>query len=816
MEAKDSSKDGKLTLSTYAEWAPLARTKLESESLAHLIKYDSFRDYRREVLIYPTMMKEYDDYLQQIDKDHSLSAEEKKKIKREIDRDYLPDRRKYEDSVDKAEAKWIEDDIKVRAKLKLNVEYVIQQEIEGIETAYLMWKKLAEYGRSIQTHQQFELIDAYTNCHYDQKESIVHYIKRVQECHKKLEGTSHSAVTEFFSCRKILNNIPQEQHQTSLQLMKQLKPGEITFKKVSSYFSSTTPTEQPKQTQVEANQTQISKRKKCQTCKVKTVSERAPKDATQCSGCYLTDHPERRRERTEKINNTETIQAHNTEVNAEHAPVKTKEKEKEESSEESYELVICHNVENNGSKRAKESQSKRKGPYYFDSGCTANLTNDPESLINPKKSNTQIVGPLTSEKSSHATLEGEVQLSVTNNNTNKQSTITLKKVICDENLRRKLLSVKKLTAEGLSVLFVEDKVLVVKNLPSYSNDDVLLAGAIDETGLYALSDTIGGTILSNCATTNSQPLTLKEWHTRLCHMPISRIIEMIERKQIDKNKVKRVEGDTEEICECCALAKMRRSVFAQTRSVDPAAQVGDAIHSDVCGPIDPPSLGKNNYFITYIDEKSDYTMVVTVPNKSNNFAAFKLARKFVKTQTGKKVKKLVCDGGGEYISGEMRVYLEEKGIIQQLTPADTPQLNGKSERVNLTLMNTVRAMLLGQQLPLEFWGEALRYANFQRNRTNRKKEKRTRYENFFNKKPAPYKPHTFGCFVTFKDNSKKKKLDNRGKRGIFVGLSEEDGTFRIYDALRGDVVKSRDVTFYEGIPIPDDFFDEERETKKVP
>ncbi len=269
---------------------------------------------------------------------------------------------------------------------------------------------------------------------------------------------------------------------------------------------------------------------------------------------------------------------------------------------------------------------------------------------------------------------------------------------------------------------------------------------------------------------------------------------MIKLKQIDGDQVKRVKKDTSLECETCCIAKLPRNNFAGSKSTQ-AERVGDAIHSDLCGPL-PRSLGNNYYFATYIDEKSDYIMMNCIEKKSDNFGVLKRVREEVKTQAGVRMKKLVSDGGGEYISKEVKKYLDKKGIIQQLTPPDTPQLNGKSERLNRTLMNQVRAMLREKSLPSYFWGEALRYAIFLRNRMSKRGMKRSRFEEFRKRKPAPFRPEVFGSLVYYKNNSKKKKkLDARARRGVFVGINE-DGTYRIYDVEKKVVQKSRDVKFF--------------------
>ena len=130
-------------------------------------------------------------------------------------------------------------------------------------------------------------------------------------------------------------------------------------------------------------------------------------------------------------------------------------------------------------------------------------------------------------------------------------------------------------------------------------------------------------------------------------------------------------------------------------------------------------------------------------------------------------------------------------------------------------MNYVRAMLKERNLPQSFWGECLRYAVYIRNRMSKKGEKKSRFELFHKRKPAPLRAQVFGCMVYYKNNSKKKKkLEDRARLGIFVGVNEEEGAYRIYDTEKRVVVKSRsrDVMFFESTKLPESIFEgEEKE-----
>ncbi|RDX65900.1 hypothetical protein CR513_55397, partial [Mucuna pruriens] len=81
-------------------------------------------------------------------------------------------------------------------------------------------------------------------------------------------------------------------------------------------------------------------------------------------------------------------------------------------------------------------------------------------------------------------------------------------------------------------------------------------------------------------------------------------------------------------------------------------------------------------------------------------------RALVERQSGKKVKCIRSDNGGEYC-GPFDVYCRQQGIRHEKTPPKTPQLNGLAERMNRTLIERVRCMLSEARLPKHFWGEAL-------------------------------------------------------------------------------------------------------------
>ena len=63
-------------------------------------------------------------------------------------------------------------------------------------------------------------------------------------------------------------------------------------------------------------------------------------------------------------------------------------------------------------------------------------------------------------------------------------------------------------------------------------------------------------------------------------------------------------------------------------------------------------------------------------------------------------------------------YLKAEGITHKLIVPKNPEQNGVAERLNRTLVESVRSMLSDAQLPHKFWVEALSTAVFLRNQSS--------------------------------------------------------------------------------------------------
>ena len=285
------------------------------------------------------------------------------------------------------------------------------------------------------------------------------------------------------------------------------------------------------------------------------------------------------------------------------------------------------------------------------------------------------------------------------------------------------------------------------------------------------------------------------WHRRFGHLGTRSLQQLARDKMVDGLDFDpSVEAD---FCESCVEGKHHRSPFPT--SVNNTKRPLELIHSDVCGKIGTPSLSGAEYFLTFIDDYTHYTWVYILKRKDQVFERFCEWKALVEKRTGQKMMAFRTDNGGEYTSSEFKAYLAKEGIRHELTVPKTPEQNGVSERMNRTLVESVRSMLSDSRLPRRFWAEALSTAVFLRNRSPTKcLHGITPFEAWTGEKPNVSLLRIFGC-VAFAHVPKdeRQKLDSKSRKCIFLGYGSETKGYRLYDSCRARVFHSRDVVFNE-------------------
>ena len=146
----------------------------------------------------------------------------------------------------------------------------------------------------------------------------------------------------------------------------------------------------------------------------------------------------------------------------------------------------------------------------------------------------------------------------------------------------------------------------------------------------------------------------------------------------------------------------------------------------------------------------------------------------MENETGRTVKNLRTDRGEEYCSKVFVDFCKTSGIRKELTTAYTPQQNGVAERKNRTILNMVRSLLARGRVPKEFWPEAVNWSIHILNRCPTFALRDVTHEEAWSgRKPAVDHFKIFGSIAyAHVLEAKRKKLDDRGERCVFIGVSD--------------------------------------------
>ena len=422
--------------------------------------------------------------------------------------------------------------------------------------------------------------------------------------------------------------------------------------------------------------------------------------------------------------------------------------------------------------------------WVIDSGATQHMCNSKNifsSFIEFSAPSNVEVGD---GRSLSALGKGNISLKLNMPNDNIKSCI-LENVLYVPGLAYNLLSVPQIAKRDKKVIFYENecKIFDMKN--------TVLATGNKIGKLYILN--CFQNIAVYCSNVSSSEIL---WHRRFCHLGMTNL-----RKLVTKELVRGIECDITKdsfLCNSCCDGKNHKVPFPVSESKS-KHKVLDLIHSDVCGKLNPGSLGGGYYFVTFIDDASRYTWVYILKNKSDVFDTFKRWKTLVENLYEKKIKVFRTDNGGEYTSREFESYLVEEGIHHEKTIPKTPEQNGIAERMNRTLVEAVRCMLSDSKLPKTFWGEALSTAAYVRNRSPTVAlQDMTPYEALNGHKPNVKHLRTFGCtsFVHI-PKDERDKLDAKSKKCIFLGYGSTTKGYRLFNLDTKKVFHSRDVIFDE-------------------
>jgi len=353
-----------------------------------------------------------------------------------------------------------------------------------------------------------------------------------------------------------------------------------------------------------------------------------------------------------------------------------------------------------------------------------------------------------------------------------------------------LLSVASIVDHGFTVEFTKECCVVSKHntasVIGKRQGNIYLLSEIEETALAGLSH-------------RKDQTTRETWHKRIGHRSLNRQAVKQIAQSVTGFDLPELDKGVEGLCGICAEGKQTREYLTGER--EKSEELLNTIHSDVCGPMAATGLMGERYFTTFIDESSGRIAISLLAQKSDVFSRFVEYKAKVERETGKKIKSVRCDGGGEYTGNTFRRYLAENGITQRITPPYTPEHNGIAERANRTIMDMVRCMMFDSGLGKEFWGFAALTAVHIINRLpSSSHEYKTPFEKWFGSPPSIGHLRVFGC-IAYRQvpTATRRKLDPRAQKCRLIGYKEESGSriYRVYDLDTKQVLITRDIVFDE-------------------
>ena len=146
----------------------------------------------------------------------------------------------------------------------------------------------------------------------------------------------------------------------------------------------------------------------------------------------------------------------------------------------------------------------------------------------------------------------------------------------------------------------------------------------------------------------------------------------------------------------------------------------------------------------------------------------------LKKSSGKKLRTLRTDNGGEFTSTQFGTFLKTEGIRHERTIPKMPEQNGVAERLNRTLVEMYRSMLLDTKLSKKYWAESVSTAVYLKNCCPTKAVTgKTPYEAWFGQKPRVDHLRVFGCDAyVHVPKDERGKLDSKAKKCVLLGYGD--------------------------------------------
>ncbi|GLB42029.1 putative mitochondrial protein [Lyophyllum shimeji] len=371
--------------------------------------------------------------------------------------------------------------------------------------------------------------------------------------------------------------------------------------------------------------------------------------------------------------------------------------------------------------------------------------------------------------------------------------ITLKDAVHAPAMPYNLVSLGRTTNGSLDVVLRGNELRVIDTKKKI----VIMRGLKTAEHLYRLDARVGAPAAPDIALTVRSARTWEDWHRIFGHMAM-KSVKLLKSKEMVVGMNVKGRFSESATCEACIKAKHHvRSLPDKSETV--YSEIGEMTFADLWGPARTTGIKGERYLAGFTDGHMRRTVVSFLKKKTDEetCAAIDKYRAHVKNQTGKDLKVIRFDNGREFVNELIREYCDKHGIKIEVTAPYSSSQNGVAERVNRTLLEHARAMLLQHDIQAFLWPEAVAYAAYLKNRSpTRALTDKTPEEIFTGKKPDVSKLQEFGrkCWV-LDERGVIGKLDLKSRQFIFTGLSDESRAWRYFNPGARRIQTSRNVIF---------------------
>ncbi len=408
--------------------------------------------------------------------------------------------------------------------------------------------------------------------------------------------------------------------------------------------------------------------------------------------------------------------------------------------------------------------TQRKDNWIVDSGASCHFTNNLDFLTECSHNN-NIRIKFPDGKSTMTKLSGTVTFQIA-----KGQYMKIKPVYYVPEFQLNLMATSPFFKE-YSVTLDESKI-VLRPKSSGSNTITMDAETRDGLSYIKLQPELGKFVAAN----NVTDPTL--WHDRLAHRSFELIKETLKTEGVKIAKDSEVED-----CETCLLGKSK-AVSCPKHAINKALKILDRVHMDLATGITPVAHDGSKHFLIIMDEFSRMSFTKAFVNKSDVPGFIINWVKRVENQTGRRIKEVRSDNGGEFVNERLEKFYAERGVEHQKIIPGSSHQNGFSENKVKNLKQMITCVLTHCKLPHILWVEALDYITYILNAVVTTKNKISPYTTFTGKQFDLTRFKVFGCVAYIHKNKeilpKFGTFDHKSVKGIFLGFPENKKGWIVY------------------------------------